>query len=337
MLTSISAILIFMVVVLIHELGHFLMAKFVGIKVNEFSIGMGPQLWQKQGKETKYSLRMIPMGGYISMEGEDEDSYEEGSFNNAPTLSKIAVIASGPLMNFFLAFLVMVVVLIGIGTPNTYISEIIPDSPAYYSELKEGDKINKINDVKIESWESIVKEIGNTNLGEEVLLSITRNDINLDVNIKPTKVEDQVIIGIIPARDRSIFKAVTNGFLTTKGYIYSMFEFVKLVLTGKITSNHISGPVGVVSQIGAAAQMGIYNVLILLAFISVNLGFFNLLPIPALDGGRIVFLIIELIRGKSMDPNKEGFIHFIGFALLIVLMIFVTYKDVISLIKRRFI
>ncbi len=337
MLTSISAILIFMVVVLIHELGHFLMAKFVGIKVNEFSIGMGPQLWQKQGKETKYSLRMIPMGGYISMEGEDEDSYEEGSFNNAPTLSKIAVIASGPLMNFFLAFLVMVVVLIGIGTPNTYISEIIPDSPAYYSELKEGDKINKINDVKIESWESIVKEIGDTNLGEEVLLSITRNDINLDVNIKPTKVEDQVIIGIIPARDRSIFKAVTNGFLTTKGYIYSMFEFVKLVLTGKITSNHISGPVGVVSQIGAAAQMGIYNVLILLAFISVNLGFFNLLPIPALDGGRIVFLIIELIRGKSMDPNKEGFIHFIGFALLIVLMIFVTYKDVISLIKRRFI
>lgn len=332
MLTAVAAIFIFLVVILIHELGHFLVAKKVGIKVNEFSIGMGPQLFQKTKGETTYSLRLIPLGGYVSMEGEDDDSDDPRSFNNAKVGPKLAVVSAGAIMNFILAIVVLSIAAFGIGIPTTEIEEVIEDSPAYVSNLKKGDRIKSINGVDISSWEEIVDSISSSDIDSEIILKVEREGRVESFSMQPVEEEGRSIVGIVPAREKSFIQSIKSGFIQTFTMIKAMFQFIGMLITGKMDSVGLSGPVGVVQQIGDAAKLGVYNVLLLLGFISVNLGFFNLLPIPALDGGRILFLLIEAIRGKKMDPNKEGFVHFIGFALLISLMIFVTYKDIVGII-----
>lgn len=332
MITAISAIFIFLVVILIHELGHFLVAKKMNIKVNEFSIGMGPKLIQRDRGETTYSLRMIPLGGYVSMEGEDESSNDPRSFNNAKVGPKLAVISAGAIMNFLLAIVVFSIAIYGIGIPTTEIESVIDDSPAYLSELKQGDTIKAINGIKVDTWDQIVEFISNSDVNEEITMEIEREGNIEEILMKPIKEEGRSIIGIVPAKEKSLIGSIKLGFIQTFAMLMAMFQFIGMILTGNTGSLALSGPVGVIEQIGNAAKLGIYDLLMLLGFISVNLGFFNLLPIPALDGGRIFFLLIEGIRGKKMDPNKEGFVHFIGLVLLLSLMIFVTYKDIIRII-----
>ncbi len=334
MLTFIAAICIFLVVVLIHELGHFIVAKLVGIKVNEFSIGMGPKLYQSKKGETKYTIRGIPMGGYVSMEGEDEGSNDPRSFNNAPVLGRIGVIVAGPIMNFILAIFILTVVAFGIGTPTREIKEVMKDSPAYYAELKTGDIIKFVNNKEMKSWQDIVSTISVQEPEKEVKLLIDRSGKDLELSILPIKEGERSIIGIKPSSERSFIGSIKSGFLETKNFLISMFQFIGMLFKGRVTTDNLSGPVGVVKEIGNAAQLGIYTLLYLMGFISINLGFFNLLPIPALDGGRLVFLIVELFRGKAIDPDKEGAIHLAGFLLLIGLMLFVTYKDIIKLIIK---
>ncbi len=332
MITAISAIFIFLVVILIHELGHFLVAKKMNIKVNEFSIGMGPKLIQRDKGETTYSLRMIPLGGYVSMEGEDESSNDPRSFNNAKVGPKLAVISAGAIMNFLLAIVVFSIAIYGIGIPTTEIESVIDDSPAYLSELKQGDRIKAINGIKVDTWDQIVESISNSDINEEITMEIEREGNIKKILMKPINEEGRSIIGIVPAKEKSLTGSIKLGFIQTFAMLMAMFQFIGMILTGNTGSLALSGPVGVIEQIGNAAKLGIYDLLMLLGFISVNLGFFNLLPIPALDGGRIFFLLIEGIRGKKMDPNKEGFVHFIGLVLLLSLMIFVTYKDIIRII-----
>lgn len=331
MQTAISAIFVFLLVILLHELGHFTVAKMVGIKVNEFSIGMGPTIVKTKRGETKYSLRALPIGGYVSMEGESEDSSDPRSFNRAPVLSRMAVIAAGAFMNFVLAIIVLSIVSFNVGMPTTVIEETIPSSPAEMSGIIKGDKINAINGVKIDSWTELVNEIEGKDSKDELKISILRFNEELDIIMTPTVEDGRTVIGIKPVIDKSIGLAIKGGFEKTGIFLNAMFDFVKMVFRGKVSTGDLSGPVGVISAVGEAAKMGLMDLLLILGFISVNLGFFNLLPIPALDGSRLVFLFIEFIRGKPINPEKENLVHLIGFFLLIGLMIIVTYRDLIRI------
>lgn len=331
MQTAVAAIFVFLLVVLLHELGHFTIAKLVGIKVNEFAIGMGPKLIQKIKGDTQYTLRLLPIGGYVKMEGEDENSDDPRSFSKVSPLSRIAVVAAGAIMNFVLAIVVLSIVAYSVGTPTTTIGEIIQDSPAEYSGVLVNDKITSINNIEIDSWNKLSKTISDSSAEDDLAILISRGNEEVKINIKPIKEDGRTMIGIVPKYEKSFASALKGGVNDTLLFLSLMVDFIKSVFQGNISTGDLSGPVGVISEIGRAANTGILNLLYLLGFISVNLGFFNLLPIPALDGSRIVFLIIELFRGKPIDPDKESFIHFVGFVLLISLMLIVTYKDLIKI------
>lgn len=331
MLTALAAIFVFLLVVLVHEAGHFTVAKMVGIRVNEFAIGMGPKLVQKTKGETKYTLRALPIGGYVKMEGEDESSDDPRSFSNVSVWSRIAVILAGATMNFVLAIVVLSIVAFNVGVPSTTIDEVIDGSPAQEYGIIAGDRIVEIEGVAINNWDDIVTTI-NTQSPEEMLqVQVARNNEMISMEVMPTVDEGRVVIGIVPEYDTGIFTAIKSGFQETWYFLKLMFQFLGMLFQGNVSTNDLAGPVGVINEIGNAASMGFVSVLYILGFISINLGFFNLLPIPALDGSKIVFLLIELFRGKPIDADKEGFIHFIGFIFLISLMLIVTYKDLIRI------
>lgn len=331
MLTALAAIFVFLLVVLVHEAGHFTVAKMVGIRVNEFAIGMGPKLVQKTKGETKYTLRALPIGGYVKMEGEDESSDDPRSFSNVSVWSRIAVILAGAIMNFVLAIVVLSIVAFNVGVPSTTIDEVIDGSPAQEYGIIAGDRIVEIEGVPINNWDDIVTTI-NTQSPEEMLqVQVARNNEMISMEVMPTVDEGRVVIGIVPEYDTGIFTAIKSGFQETWYFLKLMFQFLGMLFQGNVSTNDLAGPVGVINEIGNAASMGFVSVLYILGFISINLGFFNLLPIPALDGSKIVFLLIELFRGKPIDADKEGFIHFIGFIFLISLMLIVTYKDLIRI------
>lgn len=331
MQTAIAAIFVFLLVILLHELGHFTVAKMVGIKVNEFAIGMGPKLLQKTKGETQYTLRLLPIGGYVKMEGEDENSNDPRSFSKVSPLARIAVVAAGAFMNFVLAIVVLSIVAFNTGTPTTTIEETIQGSPAEISGIVSGDKIITINNIEIDNWNMISETISDSNVDDLLEIKIIRNNVESIIMVQPEIEEGRTIIGIIPSYEKSLSSALKGGIDNTVLFVNLMFDFLKSLFQGKVSTNDLSGPIGVISEIGKAADSGIINVLFLLGFISVNLGFFNLLPIPALDGSRIIFLLIEIIRGKPIDPDKESFIHLVGFILLISLMLIVTYKDLIRI------
>ena len=331
MQTAMAAIFVFLLVILLHELGHFTVAKLVGIKVNEFSIGMGPKLFQKAKGETQYTLRALPIGGYVKMEGEDEDSNDPRAFNRVSPIARIAVVAAGAIMNFILAIIVFSIVSFSLGEPTNIIGEIISDTPAQYGGVMEGDKFISINNNPINTWEELSQVIGSSDSNEELEIRIIRDSEEKILYIQPTVEDGKVMLGIIPHYEKSIIAGIKGGFTNTISFIGLMFDFVKMIFTGGVSFNDLSGPVGVINEIGNAARMGMMNLLILLGFISVNLGFFNLLPIPALDGSRLVFLFIEIIRGKPINPEKENLIHFAGLIFLLGLMLIVTYKDLLRI------
>ena len=331
MQTAIASIFVFLLVILLHELGHFTVAKMVGISVNEFAFGMCPKVLQTSNGVTQYTLRFLPIGGYVKMEGEDEKSDDPRGFGKASPLARIAVVIAGAIMNFVLAVIVLSIVSFNTGTPTTIIEEAIIDSPAYESGIESGDNIIRINGVETKTWNDISDTIGKSNANADLEIQVIRNGENININVKPTIEDDRTIIGIIPQYEKSFVNGIKGGFETTGMFIKLMFEFVGSIFKGQVSVNDLSGPVGVITAVGEQAKFGINNLLLILGFISVNLGFFNLLPIPALDGSRIIFLLIELVRGKPIDPDKENFIHMIGFVLLISLMLVVTYKDLIRI------
>lgn len=330
MVTAIAAIFVFLMVILFHEFGHFIAAKSVGIKVNEFSIGMGPKLFQKQKGETKYSLRLLPIGGYVNMEGEDEESKDPRSFNKASAWARIITVAAGAIMNFVLAIIVLVIVSFNIGIPTTTVENTIDGSPAEKAGILSGDTIKSINNVEVDDWNSIVDAISSSNPREEMVIRVIRNGESKDYILNPTinEEDNRVIIGIEPRYEKSFSAAIAGGLAETGRMFKIMLNFITMIFKGQVSTKDLSGPVGVIYTIGEAAKYGITNLLYLMGFISVNLGVFNLFPLPALDGSRIVFILIELIRGKPINPEKEGYVHFVGFILLMLLMIVVTFTDI---------
>ncbi|SDK46816.1 RIP metalloprotease RseP [Natronincola ferrireducens] len=333
--TAVTAIIVFGLLVFFHELGHFSVAKIVGIKVHEFAIGMGPKILKYTKGETDYSVRILPIGGYVKMEGEDEVSNDSRSFSKKTVGQRIAVIFAGPLMNFILAIVLFVIIFYNIaGVPTTTIQEVIDQSPAEAAGLLREDKIITINDDEVKDWDHLVQEI-NTSKGEPLKIGFIRDNKKIEKVVAPESVEneDRFMIGIIPTTEKSMSLAIKGSYGQTRMIIREMGGFFRRLVTRQATTAEVVGPVGIISLVGQASRDGLYNVLFLAALISINLGIVNLLPIPALDGSRILFLIFELFRGKPVDPEKEAFVHMIGLALLMLLMIIITYKDILTFIQ----
>lgn len=344
-ITILCAILIFSVIIFVHEFGHFIMAKAFKVDVLEFAIGMGPAIFKKQGKNTLYSIRAIPMGGFCKMEGEDEDTKTEGCFSTKKPLPKIIVLAAGAFMNVVLGFLIVTIILFSssakTGTlPSTVVDEVLPEAPAA-EFLQPGDKIVKINDSAVHIQRDISFILSSTD-NEEYTVEYIRNGerhTNTFVPLEQTN-EDGTkarLIGFnIAPKKLNLGSLLYEGFFQTAWMVKLVFVSLGMLIGGQAGVNEMSGPVGVVYAMNTVAQTGWLSLLFFAAFLSVNIGIMNLLPLPALDGGRIVFALFELIFRKPVPPEKEGIVHMIGFLLLIALMIFVTWNDISRLISGKF-
>jgi regulator of sigma E protease len=329
--TIITAILVFGLLVIFHELGHFAVAKAVGIKVHEFAVGMGPKIFGMKGRETSYSVRVLPIGGYVKMEGEDEASSDVRSFSNKPLWARMSVILAGPIMNFILAILLFMIIFYSIGFPTTQIDQVTPGLPAELAGITAGDRVVRIENEKINSWDEIVQIINGSkdkSLNIE-LIDNTGNQKNIIVKPVINVETKQAIIGITPMLKKSFGLAAKASIDRTSFVLTGMLDYLGNLFKGKASAEDVVGPVGIIHIVGEAAKIGIFNVLHIAAVISINLGIVNLLPIPALDGGRLIFLSFEGLSGKPLDSEKEGFIHLVGFVLLMMLMVFIVYKDII--------
>ncbi len=331
MQTIIASVLIFGLFILVHELGHYFVARLMGIRVLELAIGFGPKVigWTKE--KIDYSLRIFPLGGFCRMLGENPDEADEpDSFQNKPIISRAIVLLAGAGMNLILSvaiFFVIFFFLIGVPvTDSGMIGQVIEDMPAENAGLQEGDVITSIDGQVVKSWEDVLDYISEKP-ASEIKLLIARDDSEFPVLLQ-TEIDNETgrgMIGITPPIQKyRFFESLRISFQR----FYMIISSIIQVITGKAPLD-VAGPVGIIFVIGEVAQTGIVNLLLLTALINISLGFMNLLPIPALDGGRLLFLIIEGLRGKRIDPEKEGVIHFIGFALLILLILFVTYQDLI--------
>jgi regulator of sigma E protease len=340
--TFIVSLIVFGIIIFVHEFGHFILAKLSGIRVEEFSLGMGPQIVGHKRGETLYSIRALPLGGFCKMTGEmgdDQDAPPDPkSFNEKSLLSRMSVIVSGSLMNFLLGALIFALMFSIIGMPKDYtnhIGQVMADSVAEKAGIKANDEIISINGQRLNSWSEITGVIHNSS-EKQLEIELKRDNKTIFVTVTPQyDPEREVgIIGITP-RDViweriNILSGIAKGFTQTYLLTVEMIRQLGLLITGQVSSDGVAGPVGIIQLIGESARFGWINVANLTALISINLGLINLLPIPALDGGRLLFLIIEAIRGgRKVEPEKENLVHFIGFALLMGLMVFITYKDII--------
>lgn len=324
----IAAIIVFLLVVMLHELGHFAVAKMVGIKVLEFSIGMGPVIYSNEKGETKYSLRALPIGGYVAMEGEETDSDDERSFNNAKVSSRIAVVLAGATMNFVLAIVAFFIINMVRGFPTAVINDFTENSPAYTAGMRSGDKVISIDGTEIKSWDEISKTISHA-VNEKMDFVVERDGESVDLQIPV--VEQNIegygtrkIVGIIPKNETSFGQSVIYAFKDT-GYVIKMvFSALRGLVTGGVHTQDLAGPIGVINIISEQSKNGILSVISILGLISANLGVMNLLPIPALDGGKILFLLIEAIKGKPVNTKVEQGFATAGIMLLFALMLYVT-------------
>ncbi|MEW5921094.1 MAG: RIP metalloprotease RseP [Bacillota bacterium] len=334
--TIIASVLIFGLLIFVHELGHYLAAKRAGIKVLEFALGFGKELIAWEKGDTRYTLRFFPLGGFCRLLGEDpDDRRQEGNFQDKSIPSRFAVIAAGPVMNFALAVLLFTLMyFFFLGVPqqhSTRIGEVISGSRAQQAGLQSGDVILSVDGVDVQNWQEVVSRI-NASPEREILLHLRRNGEEHIVSVTPAEQQGKGLIGITPVYKKFMFlPSMVWGFNYTWFFIKLIFVSFYQMITGAIPAD-VAGPVGIVAVVGEVMQTGLSNLFSLAAIISINLGIINLLPIPALDGSRLLFLTLEGIRGKPIDPQKEGFIHFIGFAVLIMLMIFISFQDIFRLL-----
>ena len=342
----IIALLVFELIIVIHELGHFVVAKLCGVKVNEFAIGMGPAIIKKQKGETLYAWRAFPIGGYCAMEGEDSKSDDERSFNKKSVPKRMAIVLAGITMNLILGF-VLLVIYTAVSAPitSTTVSKFENETASSHATgLEIGDEIVSINGMHIFTdmdmsyqfqndedgkFDMVVIRDGEKKELHDVTFTMTDNKMHIDFYVKPIEAN------FFTVTSYAFRHTVTDGRLI---YI-TLIDMIK----GKYKLSDLSGPVGIVNVIGdvidneTSEESGIdwkgliEQLLSLAAFITINIGLFNLLPLPALDGGRLIFLIIEAIRRKPVPPEKEGMVHLIGMAVLLLLMLVVTVSDIIKL------
>jgi regulator of sigma E protease len=358
---AISTIIIFLlvlgVIVFVHELGHFLTAKFFGVRVEEFGLGFPPRIWGRKKGETEYTLNWIPLGGFVKIAGEDGENREDPrSFGSKPVWQRAIVLSAGVLMNLVLAAVLFSVVFAsGVPTDVTgvpageipagsrtsvEITEVAPGSPAEQAGLLAGDKILKAGEISVNEVEDL-QNYTKSHADQSITLGLERGSDSLtkEVYVRSGDGNGQGAIGIGLAKVAVIrygaLEAVKAGFTYTGQLTLYIFKYLggtvqQLLTTGGTTAD-VSGPVGMVSMTGQAAQLGLVVLLRFIALISVNLAVVNILPLPALDGGRIFFLLIEKIKRSPVSPELEARIHNAGFMLLMLLMVVVTYQDIMKL------
>ena len=323
----IAALLLFCLHIASHEFGHYASAKLLGVRVIEFSIGMGPLIWQKTKGETEYSLRALPIGGYCKIEGEDGDSEDDRSFGKKPWWAKVIILAAGAFMNFVLCIVLLTLIFWYSGAYSTTLAGVSDGYPAQQAGIREGDKIVAIDGVAYDDWMDVVDAI-DASEGKPMTFTVERDGQTYDYTISAVETEGRWLMGITCKLVHSPLKAVGQSFSTTKNTMKAMGQFFAQLFTGKASGDDVVGVVGIVSMIGEQAKFGIVNVVYLMAIISLNLGMVNLLPLPALDGGRILFVFIRLITRDKIGDRAEGITHAIGMVLLLALMAFLVFRDV---------
>ena len=331
-------VLVFGALIFIHELGHFLTARACGVAVKEFAVGMGPTIlsWKSKKYDTKYGLRLLPIGGFVSMVGEDEESAEDGAFCNKSVPKRMIIVVAGAVMNLLLGFILMTVMVFSQGNlASTTIAE-FEDNALSNAQLQVGDEVLRVEGVRVHTGNELVYEI--LNHGHEPIdIEVRRDGENLlleDVRF-PTIEESGTVFGTYDFRvygeESSFFNLIKHSFYRSLSTVKMVYDSLIGLLTGRFGMEAVSGPVGVTKVVGDAAKSGILNLVYIVAVLSINLGVFNLVPFPALDGGRFLFLIIEGIRRKPLNRNVESYVNFIGIMILFAFMIFVTVKDVFHL------
>ncbi len=342
----IIAILIFSFIVIFHELGHLLVAKKCDIKVNEFSLGLGPTLFSFGKGETKYSLKLLPFGGACMMEGEDSESSDDRAFNKKPVWQRFLVVAAGPFNNFILAFVLCVIVIALTGVDRPIVSNVTEGESAMEQGMMPGDEIIKLDSYRIHFSHEVSAYVF-FHQDDDIKVTYLRDGEEKEAVVKPHYSENthKYIIGFEWNRTYekvNIFKDFYYGMCQMKYYIYSTFKSLAMLVTGNVSFKEMSGPVGIVKVIGDTYEQSkpsgvkyiISNLMNLAALLSANLVVMNLLPIPALDGGRLVFYIVEAIRGKKLNEKIENAVHLVGFALMMLLMLVVMYNDIVKIFVK---
>lgn len=333
LISAIKIIFLLGFLIFIHELGHFTVAKLCKVTVNEFSIGFGPTIWKKQGIETKYALRLIPLGGFVSMEGEEERSNKQGSFSKASIPKRIAIVLAGAMVNIIFAIIVYFILAVNSGAYITNeVNTTIEGYPAKELGLNEGDKIIQINDRKINNMYDLNSALQKNK--EQIKIKVQRNNDILEYETKAKEITENGYTGyylgvnLKPSED-TLKNRCINGLIMTKEFLFSIIDNLKQLFTGNVGVDQMMGPVGI-SEVVSKTN-GLKEFIYMLALISISLGVTNLLPIPALDGGKILILIIEAIRRKPLKEQTEINIQLIGFFILIALSLYVTYNDILRI------
>ena len=349
MITILVAMLVFGVIIALHEFGHFSVAKLCGIKVNEFAIGMGPVIFKKQKGETLYSLRLFPIGGFCAMEGEDAGSDDPRAFNRKPVWKRMLVVVAGATMNLILGFVLIAVTTLLYGDVITLrIADFTKDKETGVSTstsetcgLQKDDEILYIDGMRIFTDTDLSYKLQNTD-SDTMTVVVRRNGEK--VTLQNVKFYNTATQGrqdfYVSSEKLTFFHVISYSFLDTISTGRLIWISLRDLITGKYGFHDLSGPVGIISTIGEAASYGetfrqhLTSVLSLASFITINVGIFNLLPIPALDCARFVFLVIEAVRRKPVSPEKEGMVHFAGMAVLFLIMIAVTIQDIFNLANK---
>ncbi len=331
-----AAIVIFAVLVIVHEGGHFFAAKALGVKVNEFSVGMGPLIFKRQKGDTQYSLRAFPVGGYVAMEGESEESDDGRAFCSKPAWLKAVVLAAGPFMNFLLAVLVIGCMITYLGTSYTpYIQSVADGSPAMEAGIEAGDRIISVGGVETETADEISEAVAKASeVSDRVEIQYEKPDGKTVVTAEAGFAENEDgsrYIGIVFKAKHNIFTGMVRGVQLSAEMEKEMFHVLMQLFTGHGSADDVVGPVGIVNIVDQTAQAGFINLIYLMALLSLNLGLVNILPFPALDGGRLVFLLIRGIAGKKITDSMENAVNFFGMMMLFAFMILITMKDIGSL------
>lgn len=333
-MTVVIAILMFTFLVLIHELGHFLTAKKLKVRAYELAIGMGPKIFGKKYNDTEYTIRAIPFLAYVRFGDEEDSLFEDGdNFMNQSPIDRMKIIIMGPLVNIVAAFMLMILVVFMTGFPVNQIGELSPNMPAIEAGMEVGDVITEIDKTPVEDWQDVVEAITAHKEGPiEIVVENEAKETITVLEVTPVEKDGRMVIGIAPEFKKDFGQSIVVGSQATLRMSTMMLDMVKQLFTGKADINQFSGPVGIVSIVNDAASTGFINVIYLTAVLSLNLGILNLLPIPALDGSKILIYGFEALTGKAMNRDLEMKITMIGFAVLMAFTVFITYKDILRLI-----
>ena len=346
LLNIIVFIIVLTIIVAFHEFGHFLLAKLNGVYVYEYAIGMGPKIFSFKKGETEYSLRAIPFGGFCQLAGEDldEDDAKKVAKNrrlqNKKPWQRFLIMVFGPMNNFILAVVILLftALIFGGRTMNPVITDVEAGSAAEKAGIRAGDTVLEINKHKVSTSDDISLYLAIANPEEENTFKLERNDgTYTTIKVQPEKILEEgkesyrYGIGMQQEETKGFIAAIQFVFRKTKSIFKQMTITVLYLFTGGIKLNQLSGPVGIYSVVGQSRAAGVANVLYLMAFLSINVGFINLLPIPAFDGGHILFIIIEVLKGSPVEAELENKIHTVFLILLMILMVIITFNDILNL------